>query len=206
MKKKPNILLIIVIVMVGLIFEMFIYGSLLYLMTNDTKVKVNKDINKYNNYIGPTALNEYRNKWDMDESIFPMDITKVMNVNDYRMVYYNPWDAQYLSYLVVDYDDDAYKSEMIRLNNYKSTEYKDYYGVTGFSKYSLVAINADPYQGFVYALTDNKNRIIYVELIFCNYYYDLDYKKYINNDYLPDGFDATINNSYARKMSKMKNY
>ena len=59
---------------------------------------------------------------------------------------------------------------------------------------------ANPYNGFVYAITDNENRIIYVELIFCNYFYDLNYKEYIPSKYLPDGFDATINNSYQKKM------
>ena len=59
---------------------------------------------------------------------------------------------------------------------------------------------ADEYQGFVYALTNNENRIIYVELVFCNYFYDLKYKEYINNDYLPDGFDATNDNEYQKKM------
>lgn len=61
---------------------------------------------------------------------------------------------------------------------------------------------ADKYQGFVYALTDNENRIIYVELIFCNYFYDLKYEKYICTDYLPDGFDATSDNAYQKKMLK----
>lgn len=52
--------------------------------------------------------------------------------------------------------------------------------------------------GFVYALTDNENRIIYVELIFCNYFYDLDYKNMIPEEYLPDGFDATLDNPYSK--------
>ena len=73
-----------------------------------------------------------------------------MNVIDYKMVYYNPWDAQYLSYLVIDYNEQAYEKECKRLKEYKSTEYIGYYGVTGFSKYTLLAIYADKYQGFVY--------------------------------------------------------
>ena len=28
-----------------------------------------------------------------------------MHVTDYKMVYYDPWDAQYLSYLVAEYDE-----------------------------------------------------------------------------------------------------
>ena len=160
------------------------------------KVEVNDDINQYKEFIGTDAREEYRSKWGMDESIFPNEITSDMKVIDYKMVYYNPWDAQYLSYLVVDYHQEDYEKEVNRLQNYTSTDYIGYYGVTGFSKYTLLAMYADAYQGFVYALTDNENRIIYVELIFCNYSYDLEYETYINVNYLPDGFDATLDNDY----------
>lgn len=166
------------------------------------KVEVNDDINEYKDFIGIDAREEYQSKWDMDESIFPKEITNDMKVIDYKMVYYNPWDAQYLSYLVVDYNNEDYEKEVNRLKEYKSTDYIGYYGVTGFSKYTLLAMYADKYQGFVYALTDNENKIIYVELIFCNYFYDLEYEKYINVDYLPDGFDATSDNAYQKKMLK----
>ena len=66
--------------------------------------------------------------------------------------------------------------------------------------YELLAINEDKYQGFVYALTDGNNRIIYAEEIFCNYYMDLDYKEYIPAEYLLDGFDATEDNPYRKKV------
>lgn len=72
------------------------------------EVEINTDINKYQCYIGANADEEYANKWDMDESIFPQAITADMNVKDYKVVYYNPWDAQYLSYLVVQYDKKNY--------------------------------------------------------------------------------------------------
>ena len=52
----------------------------------------------------------------MDETIFPEEITTDMEVQDFKMVYYNPWDAQYLGYLVVDFDatqDNAYQKEML---------------------------------------------------------------------------------------------
>ena len=164
------------------------------------KPEVNTDIKKYNEYIGENAKEEYRTKWGMREDIFPKYITDNMNVLDYKMVYYNPWDAQYLSYMVVDYKKEDYEKEVDRLKEYNSTSYIGYYGVTGFSKYKLLAMEADSYYGFVYAITDGNSKIIYVELIFCNYFYDLEYKKYINEDYLPDGFDATIENSYEKKM------
>jgi len=163
------------------------------------KVEVNNDISKYNEYIGKTAKEEYRTKWGMDETIFPKEINEGMDIIDYKMVYYNPWDAQFLSYIVVDYNDEDYNEEVRRLKTYNSTEYVGYYGVTGFSKYELLAMYADSYNGFIYAITDGKNRIIYVELIFCNYFYDLKYEEYIPIDYLPDGFDASDNNKYMKE-------
>ena len=152
--------------------------------------------------MGQEAKEEYRYKWGMEEGIFPEKIDSRMNVKDYKMVYYNPWDAQFLSYLVVEYNKEDYQKEIERLKEKTSTNYIGYYGVTGFSRYTLVAMQADSYQGFVYALTDNVNKIIYVELIFCNYFYDLEYKKYIPEEYLPDGFDASIDNPYQKQMLK----
>ena len=61
-------------------------------------------------------------------------------------------------------------------------------------------MNADPYYGFVYALTDGEGTIIYAEQIFCNYFLDLDYRDYIPEEYLLDGFDATSGNAYREKM------
>ena len=173
---------------------------ILFLGSFFSKVEVYDDISRYKEFIGTEAREEYKNKWEMDESIFPREITNDMKIIDYKMVYYNPWDAQYLSYLVVDYTKEDYENEAKRLKEYESTDYIGYYGVTGFSKYTLLAMYADEYQGFVYAITNNENRIIYVELIFCNYFYDIKYEEYINIDYLPDGFDATQDNAYQKKM------
>lgn len=202
MKKAKNIISIAFIIILCLFIQFGLVLGIPIILYNQAEIEVNTNINKYNDYIGPNAKEEYQNKWDMDEAIFPTKIESSMNVIDYKMVYYNPWDAQYLSFLVIEYTDKDYEKEVKRLKEYNSTEYIGYYGVTGFSKYNLLAIYADSYQGFVYALTDNKNRIIYVELIFCNYYYDLNYKEYINKDYLPDDFDATLNNDYRKKFIK----
>lgn len=182
----------------------FIIGFLAILLllfgSFTAKVKVYDNIEQYNDFIGVDAKEEYKNKWGMNEDIFPKNITDNMNVKDFKMVYYNPWDAQYLSYLVVNYDKEAYQQEVDRLQNYNSTDYIGYYGVTGFSKYSLLAMEADEYQGFVYAITDGESQIIYVEIIFCNYYMDINYTEYINSDFLPDGFDAKVDNDYKNKM------
>ena len=180
-------------------FDVILATILLLISSFFSQVEINEDILKYNQYIGQEAIEPYRVKSSMDEEIFPESITDNMNVEDYKMVYYNPWDAQYLSYLVVNYDESDYEEEVNRLKSYDSTEYIGYYGVTGFSKYELLAMSANDYNGFIYALTDGKGKIIYVELIFCNYFYDLDYSKYINADYLPDGFDATIDNAYRKE-------
>lgn len=199
MKKKYIIIIICSIIFLILLRLLAIFGFF-YLIFSSSNIEVNTDINKYNDYIGDTAYDEYQNKWDMDEEIFPSTINSSMNIIDYKMVYYNPWDSQYLSYLVVDYNREDYIREIERLRNYESTNYLGYYGARGFNKYALVAVYADSYYGFVYALTDGNSRIIYVELIFCNYQYDLDYNKYIDNDYLPVGFDASMDNSYQKRM------
>ena len=82
-----------------------------------------------------------------------------LNVKDFKMVYYNPWDAQFLGYMVVDYDADAYEKEVQRLKAYDSTDYVGYYSVTEEKTYDLLAVNSDSYHGFVYALTDGNGRI-----------------------------------------------
>jgi hypothetical protein len=105
-----------------------------------------------------------------------------------------------LGYLVVEYSDEDYEKEVERLKNYDSTEYVWYYGVVWMSWYELLAMYADKYYWFVYALTDWKSKIIYVELIFCNYFMDLDYEKYIPKEYLLDWFDARMENDYRKKV------
>ncbi len=167
---------------------------------NSSEIYVDENPANYNKYIGDDADFNYLSKWSMDESIFPEKITEEMNVENFRMVYYDPWDSQWLSYLVVDYNDKDYKAELDRLHAYNSTEYTGYYGARGFDeKYELAAMEADSYYGFVYALDAHEGRIIYVEMIFCNYEMDFYYPDYIPEDYLPKGFDATAENPYLKK-------
>ncbi len=167
------------------------------------RIEVDTDVNNYSQYMGENAKSEYRNKWGLDESIFPSAINADMDVKEYKMVYYNPWDAQYLSYLTVEYDDAAYAAELERLQSYASTEYIGYYSVTGFSEDApLLAMYADDYHGFIYAIDtpDAENAVTYVEIIFCNYFMDLDYEEYMPAEYFPEGFDATMDNPYEEKM------
>ena len=201
LKRAKNIILFLLLAVAGWAFWLAMVLYLPYMISEHAKVEVSTDIEDYLDQVGPDAQKEYRRKGNMDESIFPQQLVEGMEVQEYQMVYYNPWDAQYLAYLVADYEDKAYESELERLRAYPSTEYKGYYGVSGFTSYELLAIYADGNRGFVYALGDEDSRqIIYVEIIFCNYYMDLDYQEYIDVEYLPDGFDATKGNAYRREV------
>lgn len=208
MKRAKNIILCMLLVLTGIT----VWISLLLaaavgipiLVSTSAQVIINDDISLYQEYIGPDARKEYRDKCGMDESIFPDRIVEGMNVADYKMVYYNPWDPQWLSYLVVDYDDTLWETEQKRLSIYPSTKYIGYYGITGFSGYDLLAVHAgEDYEGLVYALANHDSqRIIYAEIIFCNYFMDLDYKEYIPGEYLPDGFDAMSGNSIREEFDR----
>lgn len=203
--KLKTILAIAGLILVAMILRYVVVGGgLLALLSwayEQSEIEENTDITLYNQFMGENANEEYRSKCGMDESIFPESITEDMSVQDYKMVYYNPWDPQYLSYLVVEYDEEQYQAEVKRLKQYPSEDYIGIYSVTGFDeKFEILAMNSDQYYGFVYALTDNQNTIIYVEMIFCNYFMDLDYEEYIKKEYLPIGFDATLDNPYEQKM------
>ncbi|MBQ6806555.1 MAG: hypothetical protein IJO97_03885 [Lachnospiraceae bacterium] len=203
MKKNTKIIIIVIIAAVAVSNVALFLGAfgLLIWSSMTAEIEVYEDASDYNRYMGENADEEYQNKWGMDESIFPQALTEDMNVLEYKMVYYNPWDAQYLSYLTVEYDEADYEQEMLRLSEYESTEYEGYYGATGFdANYELAAMNADSYQGFVYALTDGEDTITYVEIIFCNYFMDIAYEEYIPNEYLPIGFDATNGNPYGERI------
>lgn len=178
-------------------------GLAVFLAVDGQKAEIyeDTDVSHYTRYMGENVEKEYINKWGMKEDIFPGQITENMKVKDYKMIYYNPWDAQYLSYLVVEYDEEAYAAEAERLKNYASTEYLGYYEAEGFAEdYTLLAMEADPYYGFVYALETGERQIVYVELIFCNYFMDLDYKEMIPAEFLPTGFDAAKENAYRKQM------
>lgn len=204
--KRSSLLKIVLIVLTGLLVQGIVFWGLMGVLIWDSasaKIDEYTNVAEYEQLMGENAKEEFRNKWGMDETIFPKEITEEMNVKEYKMVYYNPWDAQYLSYLTVEYSDADYRKELERLKKYDSTEYKGIYSVTGFAEEeNPLAMYADEYQGFVYAITTPKqeNTITYVELIFCNYFYDLDYKKYIPKEYLPEGFDATMDNPYEKKL------
>lgn len=202
---KVAVITIVVILLVYFI-RLALIGSLIGLLSLDSMrapIYEDTDVSHYLQYMGDGAREEYVHKWGMDESIFPKEISDEMDITDYKMVYYDPWDAQYLSYLIVEYDDRIYESEIKRLKEYDSTEYLGYFGAEGFSEeYALLAMEASPDFGLIYALSGENNQIIYVELIFCNYFYDIDYKNMICEQYLPIGFDATTESAYRQQRLK----
>ena len=163
----------------------------------DNRLHQTTNIKDYNDVIGSNAKGIYESKWGMSEEIFPKKLTG--KVENFKMISDDFWDKQFLSYLVIDYNEEDYNKEINRLEKLGIEEY-NYYGVTGFTNYKLVAMNSDDYNGFIYALTDGKSKIIYVELIFCNYIMDLDYENEMPKEYLPDNFNAKDNNPYRRKM------
>ena len=199
MKKVRKNVLIWLWILVWVSFFAFCYY--VFFMSFIGKIEVYEDISQYEEYMSFSGNNKW-SKWDMDENIWPRKITENMNVLNYKMVRYDPRDVQYLWYLIVEYPDEDYEKEVERLKNYDSTEYLWYYWVTGMIWYELLAIYADKYNWFIYALTDWKSKIIYVELIFCNYFMDLNYKEYISGEYILDWFDASIDNPYRMEMMK----
>ena len=129
-----------VLATVGLIGIM-LYGSF------TAKPEVYDDIENYTEYMSFSYDNADTvwNKWGMDESIWPRTINNASDVVDYKMVCYNPWDAQYLGYLVMDYSDEDYAAEAARLRDYPSTDYVGYYSVIEEHTYELLAVYADEY-------------------------------------------------------------
>jgi hypothetical protein len=142
--------------------------------------------------MGENADEEYKFKnLKVDERIFPEELTDNMDVLEYKMVYYNPWDPQYLSYLTVAYSPEDYAAEKERLKKRGIAEYEGSYGVTGFPGGDPLAV-ATSSSGYVYAINtpDTENTITYCEMIFCNLFMDLDYKKYMPEEYFPLNFNA----------------
>ena len=203
-KNRKKFVIMVLIAVGAAVVELAAFAFAIWMlgyMANTAPIVVHDNIAEYTRYrTGEAADKDYRSKLGMDESVWPEQITNDMEVVDYIMVYYNPWDPQYLGYLEIDYDTASYATEVQRLKEYESTDYIGYYGVTGFENYELLAIYADSSYGFVYALTDGKDTIIYVETIFCNYFMDLDYTEYVPAEYLPEGFDATVDNAYRQEL------
>jgi len=179
------------------IISLFIIGAVIYFVMNWTEKEKITNLNQYEQYLG--ADGSHSGITLIESDIFPTNIPESANVEDFIYYYYNPWDPCFCVSLVYTCNDEDYAKEMERLKSINSSSEYDVYGLTGFPN-SLCAVNADDYYGIIYALTqEEENRIIYIEITSCNYFNDIDYERFINNEYLPVGFDMTYNNPTQRK-------
>ncbi|MBR6429568.1 MAG: zf-HC2 domain-containing protein [Clostridia bacterium] len=204
-KRRRRTALIIAVICASILAVQFalVLGAASCLLTDSLlqRPDVHTDPAEYSLYrSGPNAVYEYREKL-MDESIWPQELTPGMNVLNYTMVYYNPWDPQYCGYMEVEFTPEAYGYEMKRLGGKSFDSFAGVYGAERFEGYELAAMLVDGYHGFVYALTDGESRIIYVELMTCNFFFDLDYERYVPREYLPVGLDMSENNEYGETHS-----
>lgn len=191
--------LIAIGVLVALIVVIVISGVALLISGWVEKDKVT-NITHYSEYLGRNG--KHSEKYLIRNDIFPDRIPKSAKMEDFYYYYYNPWDPNYVAYLVYTCSEDEYKAEIERLSKLNST--KDYliYSSKGFN-YPVCAVYADSY-GYVYALADKENnRLIYVEITFCNYFSDINYENIIDKKYLPIGFDAKQGNA-TRKAFEAK--
>ncbi len=219
-KKLVKTIKIVTIVILGIGVHYFIITVLVIGMAMASvlgaKIKVTNDIADYNTYIhnGKGAASEYQMGSYEEFGVFPEHIPEGANVEEFQLMYYNPWDPQYITYMTLDYEE-GYDEEIARLQSIGVDEYIGFYTVTGEPDgYDLVAIDSDQYYGFVYAMipegSDLQNgdagegtgntRITYVGIMFCNYALDVDVHQYLPDKYILPGFDATDNNPYRKKL------
>ena len=184
-----------------IIYYSVMIGGLLALDILTSRIKVQTD---------PAGLNEYIHTDEVTGlngevvEIIPQTLAG-LDVKEYQLTYYNPWDAQYVLYMSVEYGNDEYEAEIERLEKIGIDDYIGIYTVTGEPEgYDLVAMDSDDYSGFVYAMIpegagDQNREIRYVVIWFCNRFLDLDIHEYIPDDYLLPGFDATLDNPYKQQ-------
>ena len=158
-----------------------------------TEHDIAADPAQYEEYLG--AEGKYRTTYFGTDEIFPDALPDSANVEAFRCEYYNPWDANILGYLVYTCDDEDFAAEYARLKSVDSSEDYRVYGIESFP-YELCAVRTNEYYGVTYALADAENdRLIYFELQFCNLFTDIDYERYVDPQYLPAGFDASVGNA-----------
>lgn len=197
-KMTLKIVLIILAVAVGIVIGLWAWlVSFLEKSAADTW-ETHYDISEYG------MLDDGENLLERSKNlgaIWPKEITKDMNVTDYLLIHYCPWDSNYLGYLEVEYDDGDYEAEIERLKSYESTEYVGNYGAGVFKEKELLAMYSTS-SSFIYALTDGGNRINYVYLAFPGYSMDIDYEDYIPKDCLPKGLDISEDNPTRQEVLK----
>lgn len=174
-------IVVIIILVVFLLMVVLIARESYYLRNNKNEYT---DIKQYESYRADDLVftNDMRDIW-------PSKVLEEEVEEFYLMTYYSDATA-FTGYLVVDYKPNEYKNEIERLSNIDSNDYLGIYDAYGFEKYELVAMHASKdsgmNNGFTYALTDGKKKVIYIELEFPNIARK-DYEKIIKEEYLPAG-------------------
>lgn len=203
MKKIPQWVKIVGIVILVCLISLIVIPFLIYsLWMKDSREKVG-DISQYEDVLGENG--RYKNNYIGYNDIFPYQIPESAEVEKFYFEYYNPWDPNYLGYLIYTCNDEDFQMEYERLQNIESSADPLIYGATGFP-YELCAVYADEFFGYSYVLADIENKkFIYVDLEFNNFYTDIDYKSIIDSSYLPYGFDAASGNATRPSlMEKLK--
>lgn len=193
------------LVMCTVIVALFVtvFASARIKVTNDTA-----DYNTYIHHVKPKGMdNEYiMGAWPMFD-IFPEKIE--VPATEFQIMYYNPWDSQYIAYMTLDHGE-GYEKEIARLKAIGVDGYKGIYTVTGEPEgYDIVAMDSDEYNGFVYAMipenSSGNTKITYCAIVFCNYALDVNVHKHMPDKYLLPGFDGSDNNPYKKSMERKKN-
>ncbi len=198
MKRKYIVPVIVILILAVL------GGCITYLVDIWVEKDQTSDIHRYEEYLGKDGL--HRQKYLIANQIFPETIPTSAKVETFIYQYDNPWDPNYVVYLVYTCDKNDYAQEVQRLSALEKTKDTLIYGATGFS-YPVVAIQADPYHGYVYALADEKHqKLMYVEITFCNFFSDIAYQKIIDPSHLPKGFDATNKNDTKKHFEQQSEH
>ncbi|MBQ8278269.1 MAG: zf-HC2 domain-containing protein [Roseburia sp.] len=193
-KKACKIVGIVALSIVGVILALYLLVVAYLKISAASSWEEHKDVSEYGLLDdGKSALDYFSGRLGVEEAIWPEVITEKMDVQDYLMIYYCPWDPNCLGYMVTQYEEADYKAEVERLLQYPSTEYIGNYDAIGFEKYEVLAMDASIF-GFVYALTDGEGTIIYVGMHFPGYGMDIEYEAYVPEEYLPTGLDAGMDN------------
>ncbi|GEM_PF-1058506 len=211
-KKSQKILLIAGICIGALIVQFLAVIAIalgLFSVSTKTGARVEAcSIDDYDRCLGENSDATYGHKLKDSWAIFPESPATRGTLYNFNYIYYNPWDPQTLTCCSVTYSDEEYANELARLSTIGTESYTGIYSVTGAPQgYKLLAMAADEYYGFVYAMVPEDtaspaNTVTYVGIEFCNFFCDLNVKNYIPEEYLLEGLNVTQGNPYRKKMMK----
>ena len=198
-KENKKIRTVIICIIAILVFLGCAYAGIIAFISYKQRstVMISKDVSEYELYkSGPNAMEHFKD--NLNEGIWPDKIDSSYNVKNYFMMYYCPFDPNYLGWMNIEFSDEDYKNEVERLTLISSDDYIGVYNAEGFNDYKVLAIKADN-NGFVYAISKEANNIIYVEVEFPGYAIDIDYDKYIPLEYLPNNVQIKKGNPTQKK-------